>query len=108
MLLSSVSDASQANQTRYTFLKRTTFSIDSGETSYLPISATFNQDDKYPWIFTMKYVQTATKFGAMTETRVGRGTQNETYFVRMLDKYSTWEYGQNILHRHACLRNCRI
>ncbi|KAG0726908.1 Myogenesis-regulating glycosidase [Chionoecetes opilio] len=69
------------------------FKFDAGEASWLPENYTLQADETFwPNIYTMKYVETAAKFGNMIEVRVGHRTQHLPVFVRMLDKDSNWSY----------------
>ena len=46
--------------------------------------------------YTTAYAEAVSSFGRMIEVRVARNTQHLPIFVRMLDKYSTWGYGNGL------------
>ncbi|CAL4083846.1 unnamed protein product, partial [Meganyctiphanes norvegica] len=67
------------------------FKFDAGEASWLPDIYTLGVNQSlWPNVYTTEYVNTLAEFGGMVETRVGRGTQHQPIFVRMLDKDSIW------------------
>jgi alpha-glucosidase (family GH31 glycosyl hydrolase) len=75
------------------------FKFDAGEYDSLPASVKMAGDansDLVPNSHTTKYVETVSKYGGMIEVRVGRHTQKEGIFARMIDKDSRWGYDNGL------------
>ena len=76
------------------------FKFDAGEANWMPSSFRLTDDSTkaiWPEIFTTKFAETmSSTFGGQIEVRVGRRTQKEAIFVRMLDKFSDWSYANGL------------
>ena len=71
------------------------FKFDAGENSFLPERYTLGAGDGLQGIstrYTKSYMNAAAAFGNLVEVRAAAFTQELPIFVRMLDKYSRWDY----------------
>merc|ERR1719215_2568904 len=69
--------------------------FDAGENSFLPERYTLGAGDGLQGIstrYTKSYMNAAAAFGNLVEVRTAASTQELPIFVRMLDKYSRWDY----------------
>ncbi|CAL8070655.1 unnamed protein product [Orchesella dallaii] len=75
------------------------FKFDAGETNWLPYhftAASGNDANLLPNLYTTKFVEACSEFGGLIETRAAHRNHDKGIFIRMMDKDSTWGYGNGL------------
>lgn len=68
------------------------FKFDAGELQWLDTDFILEEDEFNPNIFTREYAKLAAEFGGRVEIRVGYESQELPIFVRIIDRFSHWDY----------------